>query len=189
MKKIVCKFIVVGFILLLMSAVGVAADADKNASNPFSKKNAVKSFTPWWQNQEFIKKIELTKEQQKKIEGLTETYTKTNQEKRQEAKIITQELEKQLLAVTPIVLKSLQEKKASLSALRNQMFDNMITMKTGIHALLTESQRQKIAELRPRLFSLRSNWMRPQRRGKRSPFARPGKKIGPRQKAAEKSGK
>ncbi|MEA1922503.1 MAG: hypothetical protein U9N63_07595 [Pseudomonadota bacterium] len=189
MKKIVCKLIVLVFILAFMSAVGVAAEADTSESTTVSKKNAAKSFTPWWQNQEFIKKIELTKEQQKKIEGLTETYTKTNQGKRKEAKKITQELEKQLLAVTPIEQKSLQENKASLTALRNQIFDDLITMKTGVHALLTESQRQKIAELRPRLFSLRTNWMRPQRRGKRSPFAKPGSKIGPRQKSAEKSGK
>lgn len=189
MKKIVCKLMVLVFILLVMSAVGVAAESAGSEPDKVVKKNTAKNFTPWWQNQEFIKKIELSKEQQKKIEKLTEAYTKTNQEKRQEAKKINQELEKQLLAVTPIEQKNLEKTKASLTALRNQIFDNMITMKTGVHAVLTESQRQKIAELRPRLFSLRSNWMRPQRRGKRSPFARPGSKIGPRQKTAEKSKK
>ena len=187
MKKIVCNFVVLVFILLVMGAVGVVAEADNSKPVKIQKKNSAKNFTPWWMDKEFAKEIDLTKEQQEKIESLTKTYQKTNQEKRKEAKKINQELEKQLLAVTPIEQKSLLEKKAPLAALRNQMFDALVTMKTGVHAVLTETQRQKIAKFRPRLFSLRTNWMRPQRRGKRSPFAKPGSKIGPRQKTTEKS--
>ena len=192
MKKIVCSFMVLVFIFFAVSAVGVAADAGSGGQpTKVQKKNTAKSFTPWWQDKEFVKDIDLTKEQQEKIDSLTKTYPKANLERRKEARKISQELEKQLLAVTPIEQKILLEKKASLIALRNQMFGDLVAMKIGVHAILTESQRQKIAKLRPRLFSLRSNWMRPQRqhRGKRSPFAKPGSKIGPRQKTEEKTGK
>ena len=189
MNKIVCNFMLLLYILFVVSAVAVATEADNSEPTKVQKKNTTKNFTPWWQDKEFAKEIDLTKEQQEKIERLAMTCAKANQKKRQEAKKISRELEEQLLATTPIEQKSLLEKKSSLTVLRNQMFDDLITMKAGVHAVLTEPQRQKIAKLRPRLFSLRTNWMRPQRRGKRSPFTKPGSNIGLRQKFTEKSGK
>lgn len=114
----------------------------------------------WWENEDLVKKIKITQEQQDKINKIFNDSQNERKGLRAKGKELRTELDN-ILSKPALDQKKFDQALSQYNAARNKIFAEMVEMKLKIRKVFTLEQTKLLLAEYPRLFNLNVRWTRP----------------------------